>query len=249
MTNIIILTHGWTGSSVFAALLGRAGYWLGADTVRKVDYNTNENTALVDLNRRLLRDLAPGVDHEHHYSDADVAQIDRAAAQMDLEPLRGFVAECNQHGPWLWKDPRLTWTMGAWARVIDPAQVSYLILTRDTAQAWVSSNLRRHVQSLRFTREYNDGITRSNLRFVRATGRPCLALSFEDLLLRPQPTLDALNRCFGTALTLDDLCAVCDQPLHRKSRGVRDFVLAALIYLKNFGERDGRGRRVARGTP
>ena len=27
--NLIVLTHGWTGSSVFAGLLSHAGYWLG----------------------------------------------------------------------------------------------------------------------------------------------------------------------------------------------------------------------------
>ena len=243
MNNIVILTHGWTGSSVFAALLGRAGHWLGAETVQKVDYNTHENAGLVDLNRRLLDELAPGINHEHHFSENDVDLIARRAEQMDLAPLRAFVAHCGSHGPWLWKDPRLTWTMQVWNQVIAPAEVSYLILTRETVQAWVSSNLRRHVQSVQFTRDYNDGITRANLRFVQRTGRPYGLLSFEDLLLRPQATLDSLNTTFGTALAMTDLRAVCKQPLHRKSRGVRDFALASLIYLKNYGERDGRGRR------
>lgn len=243
MDNIIILTHGWTGSSVFAALLARAGLWLGAETVQKSDYDTHENADLVNLNRRLLAQLAPGIDHEHHFSPADVEQIAQRSARMDVEPLRHFLASCDSHGAWLWKDPRLTWTMRVWNQVIPPGSVRYLILTRETKQAWVSSNLRRHVQSMRFTREYNDGITASNLRFVQQSGRPHVVLSFEDLLLRPQLTLDRLNETFSTRLDLQDLQAVCRQPLYRKSRNLRDFALASLIYLKNFNERDGRGRR------
>ena len=46
-------------------------------------------------------------------------------------------------------------------------------------------------------------------------------------------------------LTLEQLHTVCRLPLYRKSRNWKDFVVAALIYLKNFRERDGRGRRTA----
>lgn len=241
--NIIILTHGWTGSSVFSGLFGRAGYWLGAETVKKIDYNTNENSMLVDLNRRMIDEFGQGLDHEHRFSDDDVALIARRAEGMDLQPLRDFVAQCNQNGHWLWKDPRLTWTIRIWARVLDLEKTAFLILTRDLQQAWISANLRRHVQSTEFTRQYKDGITASNIRFLQQVGQPYVELSFEDLLLTPERALETLNRFFGTSLKIDDLKAVCSEPLYRKSRGFKDFVVALLIYLKNYGERDGRGRR------
>jgi hypothetical protein len=144
------------------------------------------------------------------------------------------------HSPWLWKDPRLTWTIRVWAKALDLERTAFLILTRDDLQAWISSNQRRHIQSLRFTREYNGAITRSNRRFVESQGLPCLALSFEDLLLEPARTLDRLNESFGIELTEADVRAVCQSPLHRKNRGWKDFVLAALIYAKNRGQRDAR---------
>lgn len=245
MNNIIVLTHGWTGSSVFSALLGQAGCWLGAETMHKPDYNTFENADLVTLNNELLQALSPGLNHEHHFSPAQVLQIEQRAAGIDLQPYRQFVAECGQHQPWLWKDPRLTWTIRVWAKVLDLKTTSFLVLTRDTTQAWISANTRRHVQSFGFTRQYNGGITQSNLRFLQERHLPFVQLSFEDLLLAPDATLGKLNAGFGTTLTLAQLRAVCREPLHQKSRGWKDFTLAALIYLKNFAERDGRGRRPA----
>ena len=245
MNNIIVLTHGWTGSSVFSALLGQAGCWLGAETMHKPDYNTFENADLVTLNNQLLQALAPGLNHEHHFSPAQVLEIEQRAAGIDLQPYRQFVAECGQHQPWLWKDPRLTWTIRVWAKVLDLKTTSFLVLTRDTTQAWISANTRRHVQSFGFTRQYNGGITQSNLRFLQERNLPFVQLSFEDLLLAPDATLGKLNAGFGTTLTLAQLRAVCREPLHQKSRGWKDFTLAALIYLKNFAERDGRGRRPA----
>lgn len=242
MENVIVLTHGWTGSSVFAALAGAAGAWLGDATKRKPDYDTFENAELVDLNRQLLHDLAPRLDHEHRFDRDSISRIVMRARHADLAPQRAFVDRCNAHGPWVWKDPRLTWTIRVWAPLLDLRKVRFLILTREPLQAWASANLRRHVQSYRFTARYNGEITASNLHFVQSTGAPHLTLSFEDLLLRPEPTLASLNGLFGSRLTLDDLRSVCSLPLGRRSRGPKDLLLALMIYLRNYDERDGRGR-------
>lgn len=244
-TNIVILTHGWTGSSVFAALLGRAGYWLGSETVAKADYDTYENADLVTLNRRLLAELAPNLDHEHRFDPADVVAIEQAAAEIDLDPYRSFVQRCTSQGAFVWKDPRLTWTIRVWAKLLDLERTSFLVLTREDLQAWISANARRHVQSWDFTRRYNHGINESNAAFVRALGRPLTRTSFEDLLLQPEETLARLNERYGLSLCLSDLMAVCREPLYRKSRGFGDLIEATAIYLKNFRERDGRGRVIA----
>lgn len=241
--NIVVLTHGWTGSSVFAALLGRAGYWLGDSTVRKTDYDTHENSALVERNRELLARLAPGLSHEHRFSDRDVSEIAERAGRIDLAPLREFIESCDSHGTWLWKDPRLTWTIRVWARVMDLQRTAFLLLTREDLQAWISANARRHVQTWRFTRSYNHGITASNRRFVDGVGGHALQLSFEDLLLRPEDTLSRLNEAYRTSMAMADLHAVCREPLYRRSRDVRSLVEAGLVFLKNYDQRDGRARR------
>ncbi len=240
--NVIILTHGWTGSSILTALFGRAGYWIGSETVKKTDYDTYENADLVVLNRRILDEFAKGLSHEHSFEYDDVLAIERASVGQDLTPYADFVARCSTHGLWVWKDPRLTWTIRVWARVLNLERTAFLILTRDPMQAWISSNLRRHIQSRRFTDEYKRGITRSNIRFLEERGLPVLNLSFEDLLLQPEQTLERLNSFYDLQLTMQDLQAVCDKPLYRKSLGFGDLVKAVLIYVKNYGERDGRGR-------
>lgn len=242
--NIIVLTHGVSGSSVFCGLLAEAGYWLGSETMHKPDYNTFENVDLVACNQRLFDALAPDINFEHRFDDNEVQQIERGAAGLSLEPYRNFAAQCAEHGPWLWKDPRLTWTIRVWAQVLDLRNIAFLVLTRDHTQAWISANTRRHVQSLRFTREYNSGITQSNQRFLSEHGLPFVQASFEDLLLQPEKTLERLNSGFNIDLRMAHLRKVCHEPLGRKSRGWKDFALATLIYARNYAERDGRGRGV-----
>jgi hypothetical protein len=238
--NVIILTHGWTGSSVFAGLLGRAGYWLGSETVVKPDYNTFENAELVKMNRQLLSTLAPELNFEHRFDPTDVARIAHAAASIDLAPYRAFVDCCTAHGPWVWKDPRLTWTIRIWERVLDLENVAGLVLERDEVQAWITANNRRHVQSRAFTRQYNDGITAANRQFLDDHNLSKLEVTFEDLLLQPRSTLGLMNCVFGTRISMEDLKAVYTRPLFTLSRNRLDYLKALLIYLKNYRERDGR---------
>ena len=242
--NIVILTHGWTGSSVFAALLGRAGYWFGSETIQKPDYNTFENADLVALNKELLRVLAVGINHEHRFAFADIVRIEQASAALDLQPYRDFLTRCATKDAWLWKDPRLTWTVRVWAKALDLERTNFLVLTRDDLQAWISSNQRRHIQSMRFTQEYNHGITNANVRFLDDLRLPYLKMSFEDLILTPESTLARLNEFFEVELSMADLRSVYNAPLCRKNRNWKDLVVAGLIYAKNYGERDGRGRGV-----
>ncbi len=242
MNNIIILTHGWAGSSVFAGLLGRAGFWLGESTARKHDYDTFENHELVRLNERWLATMAPDLRYEQQQFDAaTLARFSPLPAGDERNQALAFVRHCNMHEPWVWKDPRLTWTLRVWAPLLDLSNVSFLLLTREPTQAWISANLRRHIQSWHFRRDYGESITQANLAYVASIARPHLALNFEELLLQPESTLARMNRVFGTQLELADLQAVCKEPLYRRTRGWVDGVKAALIYGKNFRLRDGRG--------
>lgn len=71
--NVIILTHGWTGSSVFTGLIGKAGYWYGDRTFQKHDYDTHENVELIELNKRMLTELGYTGDHEREF-DSNVIE-------------------------------------------------------------------------------------------------------------------------------------------------------------------------------
>ncbi|MCM0149349.1 hypothetical protein [Photobacterium galatheae] len=238
---MIILTHGWTGSSAFTALISRAGYWPGDSTVAKVDYDTFENTELVALNKQLMKDIGYQGDSERELiSEALVSELANRADRIDLQPYQSFIHRLNQHQPWIWKDPRLTFTIRIWAQLLDLNQIAFIILTRDEEQSWITSNQRRHIQSRTFTRHYNQGVTETLKHFLHENEQPYLAFQFEDLQLKPEQTLEALNQFLDASLTMDDLKAVYSKPLYEKSKGFRDKLEALAIYLKNYRLRDGR---------
>ena len=235
--NVIILTHGWTGSSVFSALIGKAGYWKGDNTHKKPDYDTHENKELIQLNNRLMEELGFEGDHEHEFSLETIENMAKRAEGIDLSPYQAFVDKCEQNKPWIWKDPRLTWTIRVWAKLLDLQNVAFVILTRDDEQAWISCNLRRHIQSRRFTKAYNHGITSSLEKFLNDNQCGFVRYEFEDLLLTPEKTIEELNGFLDINLTMEDLTSVYRYPLYKKSRNWKDKLEATAIYLKNYKER------------
>ncbi len=233
--HVIILTHGWTGSSAFAALLGEAGYWHGDNTFKKPDYDTYENIKLVELNDQLLNELNYAGDREHEIiSSETLDDLTRKAATLDLTPYREFLENCQQHKPWIWKDPRLALTIRIWAKLLPLEEVAFIILTRDSEQAWITSNLRRHIQSYAFTQHYNVAITDSLKKFLNENNQDYIEFEFEDLQLTPEDTIAKLNKFLNIQLTMDNLRSVYKFSLYKKSKGLKDKMLAWLIYLKNY---------------
>lgn len=241
--NVIILTHGWTGSSVFTGLLGKAGYNYGQKTVQKTDYDTHENAELVQLNDRLMKELGYTGNHEHGFSHEIIEEMSARADSIDLTPYKEFVERCQAGRPWIWKDPRLTWTIRVWAKILPLEETAFIILTRDDEQAWISSNLRRHIQSMKFTRDYNHGITSSLKKFLDDYNQDYLEFKFEDLLLQPESTINSMNKFLDINLTMSDVKSVYKYPLYKKTRSFKDKMLALAIYLKNYGERDFRNQK------
>lgn len=235
--NIIILTTGLAGSSVLTGLLAEAGYWTGEDTFKKTDYNTFENKALVDLNRRLLKDVGYSRDYTMEFDHEDARMIAEKSQGIDVHPFTDFVAECDRHRPWIWKDPRLALTIRFWKELIDMNQVQFIILKREEFQTWISTTIRRQIQTREFCHRYLQNVQDSLVEFLRENNQPFIEVVYEDILMKPEDTLRRLNGYLGTFLTMDNLLNVYRSPLYRKQRGLADAIKAYLIYFKNYALR------------
>lgn len=236
-SNIVIMTTGLAGSSVLAGLFARAGLWPGHETCKKHDYDTFENRRLVELNQQIF--TATGFDgaYTEVYDPNFVDFIERRADAIDPAPFRDFLAECDLHAPWVWKDPRLWLTLPVWARWTDFSNVRFVHLTREVDQAWISITIRRQIQTPDYVRRYIEGIDDWILRCLRSRQLPVHSLTYEELLLAPERVLRDLSEFSGTHLEIEHLRAVHHGELYRRQRGWRDGLKARLIYLKNYGER------------
>jgi hypothetical protein len=239
--NVIILTSGLSGSSVLTGLIARGGYWTGDETFRKKGaevYETFENQKLIDLNRKLFAEAAYVGNYLVECSTTAIQDISLLYPKLDCSEYRDFVAHCDSHRPWIWKDPRLWLTIRFWKNLLDLDQCRFILLTRGSVQSWVSTTLRRQIMTYRYSKTYEETIKASILEFFEETHLPYLHLGYEELISRPKETVQRLNAFLDAELSVDDLKKVYHKPLYKNPRNSwAKHVKALLIYLKNYSER------------
>lgn len=228
--NVIILTAGLCGSSVVAGLLRGAGYWVGADTFKKPDYDTNENRDLVALNERLLKEAGFRERFDRVFRPGQSSEVERHLADIPTGPYRQFIEACDRHAPFVWKDPRLRLTIGFWARLLDRDRLRILVVSRRQSQLWVSHLLRGQVLTPLECREFNEGVRSSSLDFAAAHRLPCFEIVYEDLLLAPERVLRRLGDFLGTEISLSDLGHAFRGGVPARPHGAFDFLRAVMVY-------------------
>lgn len=234
--NVIILTSGLSGSSVLTGVISQAGYWMGDRTHKKPEYETYENQELIDLNLKLFKDAGYTGNYLLEFSPAAITKM--STFECDKHPYRAFVDKCNQHRPWLWKDPRLWFTIRFWRNLLDLQDCTFILLTRSLLQTWVSGTLKRQIKTYRHSKCYEMAIQASILDFLKENKLSHLHVCYEDLILDPAHTIRELNVHLETNLTVGDLEKVYRKRLYTNPRSsIIDHGRALLIYLKNFSQR------------
>lgn len=229
--NVIILTGGLSGSSVLAGLIARAGYWLGNET-KKVAYDTFENDRLVDLDMEILRTAGYLWEDTADIPPPSIERIEEDAVKTDLTPFREFISECDAHKPWLWKDPRLCYTIFFWKKLIDLQSSRFILIKRDLKQTWTGMILRGKMPiPYDKLRVIQDNCVASSEKFLRQGAVNCHTLTFEELLLNPAQEIERINRYLDIALDVADLEAIYNGTLHKKRWTGFDFVKAHLNFL------------------
>ena len=242
--NVVILTSGLTGSSVLTGLIARAGYWTGDRTHKKdstqknEQYNTHENTELIDLNLRLFREAGYQEKSFPEFSPVLISRVADLLGKIDDSDYMSFMRKCSDHQPWIWKDPRLWLTIGFWRKLWDFEGCKFILLTRGYVQCWVSCTLRRQIRTYRNLTAHENDINTSLTSFLEENQLSYLPMRYEDLIQRPDQTLEKLNGYLGSSLTVDDLQKVYTKPLYKAPRSsMADYAKAGLIYLWNYSER------------
>jgi hypothetical protein len=168
------------------------------------------------------------------FSTDAIARVGALHGRTDDLPYREFLRKCDEHGPWVWKDPRLWLTIYFWKNLLNMQECRFILLTRDLLQGWVSGTLRRNVRNYGTFKHYETSIVNSIISFLKGNNLPYLHITYDNLISRPEETISDLNRHLQAHLTIQDLEAVYKGSLHRSPRkSMIDCARAGLIYLKS----------------
>lgn len=235
--NVIILTSGLTGSSVLTGFLARSGYWAG-DVTSKKEYDTYENSELVRLNSMLLKEAGFQGNYTTGFSQKLIDRVAGLSTAIDTSAYRRFVEQCDGHRPWVWKDPRLCFTIGFWADILPLESCRFLVLTRDLWRAWIAGTLRRRIASYRWHKWYEQSISSAMVSFLQARNLDYAHVTYEGLIAQPDQTINKMNSFLAANLDIQDLAAIYTGPLHKRPKSsTSGMIKAVLLYLKNYPER------------
>ena len=241
--NIIVLTSGFTGSSALAGFLAQSGYWAGETTYKK-EYDTFENDRLIVLNRRLFQEIGYEGDHTTESSPDVKADIAALYGRIDDAPYKDFIAECNQHRPWVWKDPRLWLTFHYWQNLLDLDDCRFLVLTRNLNQGWLSTNQRGHIIGYRAFKTQETLIRDSNVALLESRRLPYLHVTYDGLIADPEVSIARIGAFLEAELSVESLKATYHKPLYRAPRASAfNSIKAVLKYLKHYPHRVEAQRR------
>lgn len=230
-SNVVVFTTGSSGSSVLAGLIATQGYWLGYET-KKLNFDTYENAELVDLNMIILKETGLKKRDCNDLPAPSIKKIEGLVNKIDLKPFYNFLKKCERNQPWLWKDPRLAFTIHFWDQIANFSKTRFIYVYRDPLQSYAGLILSRKVpMSFKEQNLINNNYQKNAKIFFDKYHINPHKILFEDFILHPEKTIDKLNMYLNTKLSVEDFKSIYKGQLYKKRYSVFDCVFSIFKYL------------------
>jgi len=213
--NAIIVGMPRSGTSMTAAIFARAGYHVAdePDDLRGGDeYNPGgywEAERLIQANAEIFRAAGFAHDNTWLYEAISNDQAARISGLDRIDEHQQLVTRFNRHQPWIWKDPRLCYTLGYWWPMMDRKTTRVLLLRRDPAQIYNSFVRLKWRQPGQAARDEVDALVRAHMQAAQiAIARydiPHIVVDYAEFAGDGETTARRLSEFFAIRLTREDL--------------------------------------------
>ncbi len=137
MKNAIVVGMPRSGTSFVASIFAAAQYYVCDDDGRELRQSDEHNPTgyweaeeLIRCNAELL--MSSGFEHDNTWLYAPITDQQTAAVEsMEARSEHlDFLARFESQQPWLWKDPRLCYTLGYWWRHLSDKESTAVLLVK-----------------------------------------------------------------------------------------------------------------------
>lgn len=214
--NVLVVGMPRSGTSMTAAIFANNGYFIAEDTNKELragdEFNPTgywEADALIKANSEIFN--AAGFKHDNTWL-YDSISTKQASQILTLKPTAShqeLVNKSDRHCPWIWKDPRLCYTLGYWWPLLNPKTTGVLFLKRDPEEIY-SSFLRLKWRT-HSKKNKEDVLTRIQNHLeateiaLKKYNIPHVVIQYADYKNNPDETTEKLNAFFNLKLSLNDL--------------------------------------------
>ncbi len=206
MDNVIILGGGRTGSSFLAGLIARDRFYINHKKIRNRrgypdgDY---ENPELVDLDRAILLNSGYGFSKLHWSANVDVEAIKKLSKETTDKKYQDLVNKCERNAPWLWKDPRLCFTIYFWRDRVNLDNIKFVFITRDKEDIFKSFTKFQVTYTKSEIFNKNDWQNDSVNKFFEEANIEPLHIDYPELK-KKEHIIKKINDFLGTEITKKD---------------------------------------------
>lgn len=143
--NVIIVGAPRSGTSLTAAIFARKGYYVGG--IEKADAREGDDNnpfgyfeadGLIERNVQVFRRAGFNFHNTWLFDMISERSLADIAAMDPCDEHRRFVESYKGRSPWLWKDPRLCFTLSYWWKLMDPATTGVLLVRREPSEVYRS---------------------------------------------------------------------------------------------------------------
>ena len=214
--NVIVVGMPRSGTSMTSSIFANCGYFVteNNDTELRAsdEYNPTgywEADSLIKSNAEIF--TAAGYPHDNTwlYSSISSEQAQKISKLKPTIEHINLVQKYNNNRPWLWKDPRLCYTLPYWWPLFDSDSTKVLFLKRDPKEIYNSfTRLKWRTGS---TEDKNDVYTRidNHMAAVESALKtykiPHIVINYSDYKEHDDETAKKLSRFFGVDLKKEDL--------------------------------------------
>ena len=216
--NVLIVGMARSGTSMTAAIFSRCGYFVAENEenqLQKADkFNPSgywEAEKLLKANKEILS--AVGFEYDNTWfhkqiTEKQVSSIDHLTTMQEHSKL---ISQYNDNQPWVWKDPRLCYTLGYWWPLMDQENTCVLLLKRDSNEIFQSFLRVKSSWHTTIPFSKNEVFSRIEAHISSAENTlkkyniPYLTIDYSDYKENPKGVAKKLNQYFSTSLSEHDI--------------------------------------------
>lgn len=214
--NVLIVGMARSGTSMTSAIFVNAGYFVAdntAEDLREADeYNPSgywEASDLIKCNEEIFDLVGFNAGNTWIKQSISDKQADSISTLTPVESHGKVIKNYNQHAPWIWKDPRLCYTLSYWWPLLNPENTSVLLLKREPLEIyksflrlkWRTNSQEDKAETLNRIKNHLDYAEKA----IKKHNIPHICINYADFEKAPVETTKLINKCFGTNIQASDL--------------------------------------------
>lgn len=213
--NILVVGMARSGTSLSASVFAKNGYFVAEDEERELKpgnvYNPIgffEAESLIARNRQIFNYVGYQFDNTWMYApiqDKHVALINQLSPSAEHI---SFVQKYNGRSPWVWKDPRLCYTLRYWWPLMD-SNTAVLLVTRKKEAIYNSFLRTKWIGASKAERDATYACIEAHITNAKQAlldlNIPHVEVDYDDYRVAPRQVCNKLNAAFGLTLTESQL--------------------------------------------